>query len=329
MQPIKFNGQIITEPGIYSDIDIDLYHNNPYLLNGPSISSSTLKMFIDRPSLYWANCAYNKDRQEREDKDHYTFGQAAHHLILGEANFQKYFALRPERYDDDGVIPIADRHAIDPSVGKKWSGNSTVCKNWVLEQRAAGKQILKIDDVYAIEQMAKRLQAMPEVQNGILSGQIETSMFVKHGGTWLRSRPDVIPEFSTDYADTKFVQSINYFDLQRAIFNFGWDIQAAICRKAHRELHDDEGFAYFLVFQEKTAPYDVYTHEVGSATLDNAIEVVDTALDYFNYCLDKWEWPGRDGFDQGVNRIDIPPFGITQRQESVSHMRSQITQYTN
>lgn len=332
MQPVKFDGQIITKPGVYTDIPIEMYHGNPFLLDGPSTSSSSLKQFADRPSLYWAHSVYNKDSVKREDKPHFTFGQAAHHLILGEENFTQFFTIRPERYTDDAVVELEfdgdgniTKDSRNDETGKKWSGNAKVCKSWVEEKHAKGLQVLRLEDLDAIHSIARVLEKTPEVKNGMLSGLIETSMFYKFGNIWLRSRPDVVPVHSGDYADTKFVADIDYNNTERNIYKFGYHIQAAICRMVSRQLFgEDYPFTYFLIFIEKTPPYDCYFHELDDTALDAGEALVRVCLEYMELCIKRGQWPGRDGFNPIITKIGIPPWAVTQTQNQINHIKSEI-----
>lgn len=314
-QPQQWDGSVITERGLYSDIPIETYHSNPFLCDGPSISSSSLKDFIERPSKYWAYSPYNVNRFDKEAKPHFDFGKAAHYLILegneADGEFAKYFAIRPDTYVND------------KGEDKKWIMSANACKKWVEDQ--GGKAILSSDDMKAIYCMRDRLLERHEVQAGILSGLVETSMLVKHGKIWLRSRPDVIPASSGDFVDLKKTGFASYSDLERNIYKFGYHIQAAICRMNYRALYgDDVPFSYALVFCEDKAPFDNWIYQLDDTALDMGEQMARTALKYFEKCIDRWEWPTAEGFNPIISNIGIPAWAKAQSETQLAYMKEEL-----
>jgi hypothetical protein len=311
MTPIKWNGEIIREPGLYADIPIDTYHQNPFLCDEPSISSTGMKQFIERPSLYWAYSPYNRNRQEFVSKPHFNFGKAAHHIVGREGNFTKFFALRPDTYPNNPA--------------KKWNSNSTDCRVWLEEQESQGRTVITFKDMEAICDIVQRLEERVEVANGLLDGMIETSMFAKFGKIWLRSRPDFQPVSDGDYVDTKFVASVDYLALQKAIYQFGYHIQAAICRMVAREIFgEDHPFSYALCFVEKTPPYDVHIHQLDSASLELGERQVRTAIRYMHKCIETWKWPTSEGFNPIISNIGIPAWASTHIETEIAYMEGEL-----
>ena len=88
----------ITTPGIY-DLPIEVYHSD--VTDGPSISSSGLRMIEDKSPLhYWDTSPLNPDREPQQDKPYFSLGRAVHTLILGEDGFATNYAVRPEEFPD-------------------------------------------------------------------------------------------------------------------------------------------------------------------------------------------------------------------------------------
>lgn len=298
--------RIITEPGLYPDIPIDDYHRNPFLCNGPSISSTGLKQVIDRPSLYWAYSPYNPKRFERTAQTHFNFGKAAHLLLLEEGvGFHQQFAVRPETYPNDPA--------------KKWNANSNDCKAWLAEQEANRRAVITQADMDAISYIRDSLAAHPVVQGGILDGLTEMTMLAKFGRVWLRARPDKVPPHSGDFADLKTAASVSYDDIERNVFKLGYHIQAAIVRKVAREVMGKDwqwgGFAF--VFVEKTPPYDVRILQLRDEDIDLGERQVNRALLTFEQCIERMEWPGEEGFERSIDFIGLPAWARTRIETEI------------
>src|SRR5882672_1168301 len=206
MKAIKWNSKPITKPGLYSGIPLERYHSAD-ICDGPSVSSSGLRLcFSKSPAHFYAKWPGNPNFAEDEDKPHFILGRALHHLTLGEANFQKQFCVQPDEYPDAKSGEL-----------KKWTYGAGYCKEWRLKMHKAGLSILTPSDVASIRGMATTLSTHPLVKLGVLNGMIEYSMFWKdkETGLWLKSRPDAIPDTSTDFVDLKTTLSVLWPDMQR------------------------------------------------------------------------------------------------------------------
>lgn len=293
MEIRKHDGFVITDPGIYAGIDIDAYHQNPFLCDKPSISSSGIRALIDRPSLYWAYSPYNAKRFERESSAELDFGKAAHHLLLeGDEGFAEKFVVSP--FD---------------------SFRSKEAREWRDGTVASGKTIVTQTDLDKISAIRDSLNRHPIIRGGIMSGQVEMSMFCRvDDWLWLRARPDAIPAHSGDFADLKTTTSVRYEDLERSIYKFGYHIQAAMIRKVARSVMGDDwkfgGFAF--VFVEKSPPYDVRILQLRDDAIDLGERQINEGLRMMQACIKRWEWPGEEGFSPGVGYVGIPEWGASR-----------------
>lgn len=272
-------GQVISKPGIYSGVPLAVYHGAD-LCDGPSISSSGLRtIFTDSPAHYFAYSPYNPDSEEQEETAALTIGRAAHHLLLGEDDFSTLFIMRPEKL-----------------AGMPWQGNRTVCKAWVQEQEAAGRTVLKPDDIKTIRRMAKSLAAHPLIAAGILNGLIEQTMVWKdkETGIWLKSRPDAIPNDSGDYADLKTTADIG-FKLDRSIGTYRYDMQAALVGRGSRETLGVEMTSFSFVFAEKSVPHTIDVLTLHHEDIQSADKDIQVALQVFARCMETGKWFGPSG----------------------------------
>lgn len=278
-------GEKITENGCYA-LSMADYHAQP--CDGPSVSSSGLRtLFSESPAHFWGQWSLNPDREDQKEKQHFSLGRAAHHLILGEANFREHFAIRPEEFPD-------------------W--RSKASQEWRAKQVVAGRTVLMPSDIEAVRGMAEQLAKHPLVQNGILNGAIEQSLIWRdpETGIWLKSRPDAIPNWSGDFADLKTTTSVADDDVSKTIAEFRYDMQAAVVRRAAREVLSVEMETFALVFVEKTAPFCVSIRTIPKTDIDEADLDLQVSLRAVKRGLSTGIWPGPGGSQSDAAPAYIP-----------------------
>lgn len=269
-------GMVITEPGIYLNMPMLAYHGQP--CDGPSISSSGLRtIFGESLRHFWRFSSLNKKRIVKPQTEAMILGRAAHHLLLGEADFAGHFVQQP-----------------DTLLGEKWNGNRTVCRNWKAEKELDGLTIITKKDLEKIELMEKALLEEPLVQGGILNGIIEASMFWKdeETGIWLKWRPDALPTDSGDAGDLKVVADITDEGISKNLGGFGYHQQGALGFEAMRVLLDVELTNFVLVYVESSEPFSVRVETVAPEEIQAGIEENKAALRLFKHALETNYWPG-------------------------------------
>lgn len=293
MKVIQYKrGSVITEPGLYAGVPIDVYHG-PNLCDGPSISSSGLRrIFSESPAHYWSESPYNPDRVERSEPAHLVLGRAAHHLLLGEDDFSTLFIVRPEEIG-----------------GEKWQGNRTVCKKWLAEQRAEGRTVLTPDQIDVIRGMARSLAAHPLIDAGILNGAIEHTMVWrdKETGIWKKARPDATPNDSGDFADLKTTTSVQREAIERTIADFGYHAQGALICEGYHTLTGNTASTFTLVFAEKAPPFCVRVVTLKDDDLARGERQNAAATKLFAGCMASGEWPG-PGDNNDAEYVSLPPW---------------------
>lgn len=294
---VQWDGGVVTKPGVYRGIPLDVYFE-PALFGGvPSISSSGLRTIYHRsPKHYWAESPYNPKRKEPEDKEAFIFGRAAHHLLLGEPRFNRFFVVRPSEIVSNKTGELV-----------AWHGSRTECKRWASDQEEAGRTILTPDQAENIIGMAEELATHPLVKRGaITGGETELSYFWRDDetGIWLRWRPDSTPTDSDDHVDIKTTRDIRF--VQKSIDEFGYEQQGALGRVATRKLLSREMASFSLLFVEKTSPWDHMLVQVKDSELDRGERMNRSALRTFWRCWKSNEWPGiaKDhiGYIEGTQR---------------------------
>lgn len=298
--PVRWNGEPISKPGVYSHVPITAYHGAD-ICDGPSISSSGLRTIFDPasgPLSYWVESPLNPLRLIPEEKEAFILGRAAHHILLGEANFSSHFAIEPSTYPDSRT-----------GEQKPWNNNANACREWRTHvTEGEGRTILSAKQLDAIRGMAgllpwqrgledSGLKNSAVVRAGALSGLVEHSIFAKdeETGVWLKSRPDAIPLDSTDFADLKTSVDVDYDSLSRTLGDFRYDMQAVLASICLAQAAGVEFTSYAFIFVAKKPPHAVEVVELRGVDLDEARLDLRAAIRTFANCLKTRRWPGPSG----------------------------------
>jgi len=315
MHVIKWDGQPITQPGIYSGIPMQseydddgnrtrLGYHDFEICDGPSLSSGILRA-TEQTSMdeVWLKFPGNPDRPDEGDKEHFSRGRARHTLFLGESGFAAEFVMRPATYPAGATYPSKDG-----TEDKKWTYGAAWCKAWREAQREAGRSILPTEEMEDIKGAAQKLNAHPEIRDGgILNGLIEHSIFWKDPvtGLWLKARPDVIPTDSAMIVDYKGARDVSYRMIEKALCESGYHQQLALIGEGIRETASIEITDYVLVFQKWTAPWSVNVKPIAGEAIQYGAMQNRRAINRIAEALRTGIWPGPS--DDGVP-VSLPKY---------------------
>lgn len=297
-----WDGNPISRPGIYSGVEISRYHSQS-LCDGPSVSRSGLWTIFDKsPAHFFDRSDLNPDRADEEPNEALDLGKAAHHLILGEANFREFYAIRPEEWSD-------------------WRKQDA--RDWRDDQIAAGKTVLTPEHVERIVGMAKGLLMHPMVRNGALSGLIEHTMVAKdpQTGIWLKVRPDVIPTDSGDYSDFKTALEVSDEALDTALGRDGLFVQGALVRKVVGLLGLPFN-SFSLVFAEKQRPFCAQVKSIKPADMDLGEGIIRASLVALGRAMQRQTWPGPGGHQEDAGWLELKPWHRKKFEERLALMES-------
>lgn len=302
-------GELVSKPGVYS-IDISRYHSQCAI--GPSVSSTTLRsIFLDGAEECFDKWSGNPDAEPHEMKDHFILGGAAHHLLLGQDQFDRFYVETPDKVD-----------------GETWNANKTVCKNWISEQRDAKRVVLKksssVDHMAQIRGMHAGLLRNPEVRTGILNGWTERSIIWQcpETGLWVKIRPDAVPVDGRDVSDLKTTTSVAALDLSRAIGDLRYDMQGALVGEGLKAVLGVGMETFSLVFVMTKRPHSVQVADLAAEDLAESRDDNLLARRYFARCLERKEWPGPQGNQGAAMTIRKNEFAKRTRE----YRRDLITQ---
>ncbi|MET4017763.1 hypothetical protein BSZ19_04870 [Bradyrhizobium japonicum] len=303
IEVIRWNGEPISQPGIYSGIPNDTYHRADICV-GPSVSSTTLRAISTKsPAHAYAQSPLNPNRAEPKESEAMSLGSALHWVVAREPGFGDRFVIRPETFR-----------------GSKWNGNRHDCQHQLQRWKRDGKTVLTEKNVEQMTGMAASLGLHPLIRAGILRGLLEHSMFWKNKATglWIKTRPDAIPNDSGDFADLKTTQSVMYRDLQMSIVDYAYHQQGALILEGAREV-GLEGNSFTLVWVESAPPYAVRVTQLKDEDLARGHRQNVAAMRIIADCLASGVWPGPgDGHDD-AEYIDLPDWKRTQIDERLKY----------
>lgn len=297
---VRWNGAPIAMPGWYDRVPISVYHS-AQITREPSVSSSGLRLCWSKsPKHFYATWPYNpqiEEDDEPEESAAFVLGRAAHHLYLGEDNFSLQFIARPEKI-----------------AGLPWQGNRTECRAFLKQQAAAGRTVLKPEQIKAIKGMARSLAEEP-LAIDLLQGAVEQTLIARdpETGLWLKARPDVIPTSDGMFADLKTTESVVDYDLKGTLRKYGYHMQGALIWEVCELLGlPFDGFA--LVFIEKKSPYCVRIVELTDDDLGRGRLQNRAMIRRIKKCLDEGRWPG-------PGKVDAEQFSMPKAEQEFIDMK--------
>lgn len=267
----------VTKPGAYDGIPSADYHRGD-ICPGPSLSASGLKrLVLDCPAMFWADSALNPKREEKRTKA-LDFGRAAHALQLGEPEFAAEFVVSP--YDDY---------------------RTKEAREW---RDAQSRVVVSAAQFETIEAMVAALRATPMVAGAFKDGVPERSFFTKdpETGIWLKVRPDWTPNnlAASLIQEFKTAADIRPRKLAAAVFEYGYEIQAALQLDVVEAVTGEKPLGIAHVVQEKDPPYLATLHYFTPDQLSFGRTRYRAALRIFAECWDRHRaghpervaWPG-------------------------------------
>lgn len=302
---IEWDGTTIKEPGCYSGVPLDTYHNDQNLLPGPSVSKSNLKAIAPptgSPKAFWQTWAGNTQKKLKASSKAMDFGKAVHALILGDEVFEEKFVIRPERVD-----------------GETYHGQKTVWRRWYKEQDASGLIVITTEQIDQIRDMADDLAQHPLVIAGGLRGDVEVSMVARdpETGIWLKSRPDARPQDGM-FVDLKTAASLDPVFLEKQLEGAGYYIQAGMTKMVC-DLLDQPFHSFTLLYTQSEGYADSDYRVVSDEDIALGEAVIRYGLRLVRRCLDAGEWPGAAIY----SREDLPISMFPRTRDKIADVLKQ------
>ena len=268
-------------PGLHQ-MDAATYHADP--CPEPSLSSTLAKTMLAQSPLHaWtASQRLNPDYVPVEKKT-FDIGRAAHRAILGAG---------------EGYVAIPDE-----ILAANGAASTKEAKAFIEDARANGLTPLKAAEVDQIAVMRDAAQEkLARLGIAFDPAHSECCAFAQIDGIWCRAMVDNAPPDGGILWDFKTCESAAPEACERAILNYGYDIQAAHYIDTWKAATGEDRMLRF-VFQEKSAPHEICVVELGPDSLIMARKKIARARQMWRLCLDRNEWPG---YPPGVHRIELP-----------------------
>jgi hypothetical protein len=248
------------EPGMYDGIPIEEYHADRTTLSGA-------KLLL--PPSCPAKFRYLQDHPEPPTAA-MEFGTAVHAVVLG-----------------DGPEIVVCDYA---------SWKSGAAQDDKALAHAEGKIPLLPKEKAQIDGMAASVRSHPIAGPMFSSGVAEQSLYWQHAetGVTCRARPDWITRTTdgrTVIVDLKSAAAADLESLQKALWNFGYYLQAGWYRAGVRVVLGVESPEFVFVFVEKTPPYIVTLVRPDRDALKIGAIQRATALHIYRQCVDEDRWP--------------------------------------
>jgi hypothetical protein len=243
----------------------------------PDIGTSDIIAALRTPAHYHA-------RVVREATEATVLGTAAHAAIL-----------QPELYRSTYVVaPVMDRRT------KDW-------KEWKAENVIDGHEIITQPDAWLVQGMAAAVMANPVARDLISRSQVECTLQWTDPETGLRckARPDLRPMHDHALGDLKTAADASYRAFQRAIYSFGYHIQAAHALEGLATINGESCNTWVWIVVEKEPPFAVALYQADDITLDTARRERRRALGLIAACEKAGEFPG---YPQDIQPIGLPPW---------------------
>lgn len=256
------------KPGIYFDLPNEAYHS------GPGISKSGLWTISQQSPAHYRF-------GEREQKNHFDFGEACHLAIL-----------QPELFEQRVYRGPDDRR------GNKWKDAAEWCAG-------EGRLLLTSGDYDSVMTIRDAVHADQWISAIITGGKplIEASGYWTDPATGelCRCRPDLYREDLGIIVDVKSTVSAHPDAFARSVVNYGYHAQEAFYSDGWRSLGKPVDGFVFLAW-EKKAPFAYAVYELPPSIVEEGRALMREALETYAECVKAERWPG---YGEGVQELSF------------------------
>ena len=266
-------------------LEEELYRNDT-----PGLSYSEMVHLLRSPAHYME---YKENPPETTPA--MRFGSAVHAAIL-----------EPQKYADNYVVFDDSEKIAEIGGTKPRATNAYKEYKAQFELDNQGKGVLTVDDSKAITAMAEAV-ARHRSASALLAaeGAVEPSFIWEDEvtGTPLKARLDKLLK-SGRVIDIKTCEDARPDAVMRNIWNFRYDVQAAMYREAVRATQGiDDMLPHTLIFVEKSAPHAVAVYELDDLTHEVGEMMRRQAIDTYAECVASGVW---GAYSDDIQPISLP-----------------------
>lgn len=278
-------------PGLHFDVPDDIYHADQ-LCAVPTLSRSIAHKLLTRSPLHawYAHPRLNPRFKPSPPTDAFDIGTAVHsRVLLGR--------------DIVEVIDADDWRTKDARAARDAA-------------REAGRIPVLPPQAQMIEDMVAEFEAYLALDAGRLfraNASPEVTAIYEDAGVMCRARFDLLPdEPSAPVIDYKTTRNAAPDAFMRAVWAYGYDLQAAWYSRALKVLRGRAPEAFIFIAQEKEPPYAVTAHQLSPAAYEWAEGRCDDALSIWRNCLAANTWPG---YPDHVHEVPPPPWSLDREAQ--------------
>jgi PDDEXK-like domain of unknown function (DUF3799)/SAP domain len=326
-------GAAPTKTGVYPNVPNEAYHT------GDGISSTGIKRMLVSPLHYKDRIDLARERAAKglpsESTPTLEFGNKYHQLILEPELFAKTYMGPVDPAALKGALKTApDMKAECKRQGLPVGGSKgdliarlkeaypqTRFYEEVLLEAAGGKRIIDADDWERLMGMQKMLLAHPSIGGLFTKGEAEISVYWtdEETGVLCKIRPDwILPievgpkQHKHMLIDLKSAIDASREGFEKAVYNFGYHISAAMYLEGWEKATGEDLSGYFLfVGQEHQRPYALAPYPIDDEALAIGRDRFHEALRTYAACLETGEYPGYPAHFQPVG---LPSWAIRREQ---------------
>lgn len=288
-------GKNTVRPGYYPDLSDDYYHG------GPGISSSNVKVVVNKSPFHLWDQKINPKRQEEEVEEYKPggkmnakdFGHAYHTIILEPVKFSRQYIQLPE---------------MPHGITTRMNAGKAFIKDFADSHE--GKRVICEEDMNMLKTMAASVRNHPKAAKilEIGKGIIESSFFHidKETGLLLKIRPDYMRR-GIYIADLKSTVDASYDYFSRHLFTFGYHISSAMYLDVFKaETGEDYQGKFILVCQEKERPHAIANYVISDEAIAFGRDQYRKALIQIAECVNKYGSDPWESYPPDIQQIDIP-----------------------
>lgn len=257
---------------ILDRLDMDAY------LSLPSLGSSDLKIILNSPADFIANCSRIKNETKAT-----TLGTAIHAAIL-----------EPDEFNDRYVIQNQDWGPRNKGEGyQRW-------KEFKAEAKESGKLVIAFEDSLLLKRVIDATEKHKGLRSLLKGAAFEKTAISTDGK--LKARADLITvdNYIWDLKTTS--KGVNDNDISKTIYTMGYHFQAAHHMRVFVDHMPIEGFGWIFVSTDTPAVH-IVTRKASQTLLKAGKKDHDYALTLLHECNTTGNWWG---YDDGISEIDLP-----------------------
>lgn len=268
----------LLKPGIHFGVPPEVYRADP------GYNQSALKDFgkARTPAHY----RWDADHPTLQDKDFIRIGNYVDSFLFG--GDMERFIVAPDTYPCEPTKK-------DPRTSKPWTMQANYCKDWVAEKEAAGKTVLRGDELQRANGCIKAVNAHEDCRSAIDASHHQVVVIAEHPvyGFRLKGCLDMHPKVAMRWEwDFKTAADASDDGFNSAAEARGYHIQGKFYMNLLQWSGVEVGsFGFFVVENEPPHGVNTFYTEFDSPECQRAETLINRWLPAYDECVRTKTWP--------------------------------------